>query len=139
MSDDFLDGLDQEFAESWKPDPGDTLQGIVVHISSREGKFSPYPVVTVRRINGPRGAEVLTNDRLAIHCQPIVLRSWVEETEMAKGDRVAVRYNGQRTNEKGTSYYDYAKVHQPAAEVPANLRPSATNTPTPAAEDFEPF
>lgn len=121
----FMNGLDEEFAPGWRPEPGDTIQGIVDDLDERDGGYGTYPIVTVRRITGPDGAETLSTDRVAIHCMGTVLAGWVKEKGIKRGDRIALRYNGKKIGKSNQSFHDYSKTLQRAEEVPANLRLAA--------------
>lgn len=151
MADDFMDGLDQGFAEGWRSEQGDTIQGIVIGVSRRDHKFTKdasgapikYPIITVRRITN----DVLTAELIAIHCNDTGRRLWCDEETPVKGDRVAFRDDGVKLNKVGTEYHAFAKTIQRGNEVPAHLRLSIaapTPAPAPAAaapadNKFEPF
>jgi len=141
----FRDGLDEEFAPGWRPDIGEEVEGIVDSVSSRDGGYGTYPILTLRTISGADGAETFTGEKVAVHCMGTVLQGWVEDKEITRGDRVVLRYNGKKTSAKsGAEFHDYSKNYQPAAEVPARLQAvPASSTSAPARSfaprDDEPF
>lgn len=126
----FLDGLDEEYAPSWKPEPGDIADGIITRINKRDGKWGPYPVITIRRIVN----EQPTTTEVAIHMQGRVLQDWCEAEGPAKGDRIAVRYNGQKSGkDSGMTYRDYNRTLAKAAELDSKFRLDAFGMDAPAA------
>lgn len=123
----FMDGLDAEYAPGWRPEPGDTIQGIIDDMSERDGGYGTYPILTVRRITGAEGSETLTSDRVAIHCMGAALAGWVAEKGLKRGDRIALRYNGKKPTKDGkNTFHDYSKTLQRAEEVPNHLRVTVT-------------
>jgi hypothetical protein len=123
MGKNFEDALDERFAPSWKPEIGEKIQGIVTTVGKRTNNWGEYPILTIRVVDtsaGP-GNEVLTDEEMAIHCSIRVLNEWVTDNEVSEGDRVAIRYDGQKKSAKGQTYYDYARTVQKANLVPLNL------------------
>jgi hypothetical protein len=118
----FMDQLDEEYAPSWKSQPGDTVQGIVIRKNYREGDFGLYPILTLQRISG--NPEALTPEQIAVHCNATGLHKWVDEEEhVAIGDRVGFRDDGKKKSKDGKRTYSaFSKTRQPAELVPHELR-----------------
>jgi hypothetical protein len=119
----FKDGFDEEYAAGWKPEIGDEVEGIVEGISYRDGGYGEYPILTIVVVEN----DELTTERLALHLSTTVLKSWMQEKGVTRGDGVALRYNGRKANKAGTNeFHDYSKSHVPEREVPAHLRLTAS-------------
>jgi hypothetical protein len=88
------DALDRDFAQAWRPSPGDKLVGEVVEISSREGAYGEYPIVTLRTDTGD----------WAIHAFHEVLGNELARVAPKIGDRIGVKYSG-KDPEKGYHRY----------------------------------
>lgn len=86
--------LDRDYAEAWRPSPGDKLVGVVVDISARDGSFGRYPIVTVRTAEG---------EELAIHAFHEVLAGELARIAPKVGDEIGVKYQGK--HERG--YHKY--------------------------------
>ena len=80
--------LDADFAEAWRPEPGDRLIGEVVSISERAAGYGAYPIVTVQPEEG---------EPLAIHAFRTVLASKLAEAGPKIGETVGVEYLGEVT------------------------------------------
>ena len=79
------DQLDREFAPAWKPASGDKIVGTVTDLTSREGEYGTYPIVTLN-----------TGDReVALHCFHEVLANELARIAPKVGDRVGVKYVGK--------------------------------------------
>jgi hypothetical protein len=88
------DQLDKEFAPAWTPVAGDSIVGIVTDLSSREGEYGTYPIVTVRGDDGER----------ALHCFHEVLANELARIAPKVGDQLGVKYVG-RHPERGYHIY----------------------------------
>ena len=94
--------VDREFAEAWRPDPGDKLVGEIVELGQRSGYDDElYPIVTVRQDDGVE---------LAAHCFHTVLRNELAKLRPQVGQRVAIRYDGQKDPGGGRSRYHSYRV-----------------------------
>jgi len=105
-----LEALEEEdsYAPAWnredaKLDEGDTLIGEVTGLSEREsdyGDHEVYPIVTVRQKDG---------EELAFHAGGGGARGPLERAAPQVGDRIAIRYEGERnsTKNKGKKYKLY--------------------------------
>jgi hypothetical protein len=128
----YRDQLDEKFAEGWKPDAGDEIMGVVETLSTREGKWGAYPIVTVRVAEGDEGAEKLTGERRAIHGNARALQGQIEEKDPQRGDFVICRFDGQKVSKAGNDYAAYSLVVLQAgsSDFPASLA-----GPLPPADD----
>ena len=96
---DLSDQLDREFAPAWRPEPGDKLIGEVVEIGQRSGEWGAYPIVTVRQDDG---------QELALHAFHTVAANELAKARPQIGERIAIKYAGQRAGADGrTKYHAY--------------------------------
>jgi hypothetical protein len=100
--------VDREFAEAWRPEPGDKLVGEVVELSQRDGSFGVYPIITIRRDDGTE---------LALHAFHSVAQNELARARPQVGETIAVKYVGKKTGADGRSSYHAYKVavDRPAA------------------------
>ena len=106
---DLLDQLDEPMAESWIGEPDDKLVGTVTNLSSRDGGYGEYPIVTLDVESGTVGGKPIEVPvTLALHGLGTVLQGelWAEGKpgawKLGIGDTLAVKYLGKkqgRTNE----------------------------------------
>lgn len=101
-----------DYAEGWKPEPGDEVEGRVTAIDTRDAGRGPYRIFTV--------ADALSGAELAVHASSAVLRS--DTVDVVVGDELYVRFNGQKRSRAGNDYASYTvgieKATQ-AASAPA--------------------
>jgi hypothetical protein len=101
--------VDREFAEAWRPDPGDKLVGEIVELGARAGYDDElYPIVTIRQDNGVE---------LAAHCFHTVLRNELAKLKPQVGQRIAVKYEGEVATANGRSRYHSYRVATDRAPV----------------------
>lgn len=93
--------VDREFADAWRPDPGDKLVGDVVELGQRDGAYGAYPIVTVRRDDGTE---------LALHAFHTVAQTELARARPQIGERIAIKYVGKKTGADGRSSYHAYKV-----------------------------
>jgi hypothetical protein len=108
------DELDREFAPAWKPEPGDKLVGIVTDLSTRDGEYGTYPIVTVRSEEG----------ELAAHCFHEVLANELARVAPKVGDHIGIKYAGKdpdrgyhryRVRRDGDQSFDWGRFGDPDA------------------------
>lgn len=80
---------------SWRPDPGSQVVGRVASMQMRENEYGPYPAVILDPGDGPL---------ILVHCFGAILKNEVDRAGLDVGDRMAVRYVGQR-GERGLKEY----------------------------------
>ena len=102
-----------DFAESWQPDEGDEIMGIVQSVNERtqtnaQGETKTYPIATVRVVTGSEGSETATTDLLAIHGACKVLADDI--AKLAPGDFFVSRFDGERKSKAGFRYWSYANA-----------------------------
>ena len=128
-----------DFAPSWKPQDGESVEGIVVGFGENTNDWGKYPIVTLRVIEDNQ----LTGNEVAIHGASKILRDFIEGADdnpaLALGDHVRVTSDGRKTSKKGASYDAYTTEYEAAADVESHLK--ATPTPQGAADpaDDEPW
>jgi hypothetical protein len=101
--------VDREFAEAWRPSPGDKLVGEIVELGQRAGYDDElYPIVTVHQDDGVE---------FALHAFHTVLRNEFTKLAPQVGQRIAVKYEGEVASANGRSRYHSYRVatdHVPA-------------------------
>ena len=118
------DQLDREFAPAWRPEPGDKLVGVVTELSSRDGNYGPYSIITVRDDDG---------NEWAVHAFHEVLANELARIAPKVGDRVGFKYAGKhpergyhryRVQRDGDTAFDWTKFagdDVPATDVPVDM------------------
>lgn len=108
-------------SEPWRPNPGDTIEGEVVELDTRDGGYGPYPIVTV----------VTDDDReVTVHCFHEALRGQVESKNVAVGDTIGVIYRGKTTSANGRSFHSYRLIVDRSTSTPVTTNTTTTNTTT---------
>ena len=101
MTTDLSTRLDEDFAEAWRPDTGDKIEGTVESVTSNDAGWGPYPIVTVNT----------GKTRLAIHGFHTVLKNELARIQPSEGDTIAVKYMGLLTAKDGkTQFHGYRVV-----------------------------
>lgn len=90
------DRLDEEFAEAWRPAKDDAIEGVVVSIGSNDSGWGPYPIVTIQPDKG---------EPLAFHAFHTVAKLKLQQLKPVVGDRLAVKYTGEKTPKGGGKAY----------------------------------
>lgn len=109
---DMLDMLDEPTPEAWIAEEGDKLAGTVVSLSSRDGGYGEYPIVTVDVLEGSTvgGKPIKVPATLSVHGYGTVLTGelWRESVagswKIAEGDQIAFKYDGKREGRNGNAY-----------------------------------
>jgi hypothetical protein len=83
------DQLDREYAQAWRPAPGDKLVGEITDLSVFDAGYGDYPVVTVRTDDGTERS---------FHALHEVAQSELARVRPAVGDRIGVRYDGKHAD-----------------------------------------
>jgi hypothetical protein len=104
----YAEQLAAQGAKGWKPEPGDTLTGVVVGITpSNPGEYGIYPIVTIRKDDG---------ELVALHAFHATLKNRLIEKRPVAGEVIAVQFHGERESKKEDSrgrkrtYNSYAVV-----------------------------
>lgn len=91
------DRLDN-FAEGWRPKPGDKLIGLVTDVDSRETEYGdePYPIITVAAEEGStqEGEMVRPGTELAWHGFHTIARREIAKQRPMVGDHIGIAYHG---------------------------------------------
>lgn len=124
------DQLDADYAEAWKPKPGESIVGVVVDVTEREGSYGAYPIVTLRTESG---------EERALHAFHEVLAGELAKLAPKPGDELGVKYLGKhpergyhryRARRSGTtaevSWAKYAGGGESADDTRSPLAPSAS-------------
>jgi hypothetical protein len=102
-------------APGWKPEPGDRVLGLVVNIDERVSDYTgkPYPILTIEQGDG---------SEIAVHAFHTVLSNEISGKRIAVGDRVGVKYHGERVPKSGVgSFHHYSVAVERSAENAAAL------------------
>jgi hypothetical protein len=93
---------DYDFAEGWKPEPGDVLEGRITGIDTGTNDYGSYPIVTVQREDGTSGA---------VHCFHSTIRGQLARLRPMVGNKIGIKYMGKRKAKNPTpgrsDYADY--------------------------------
>jgi len=84
------DDSEFDFAEGWRPEPGDVLRGKVVDVTRTQDRFNAdktYPIVTIEREDG---------EQVAVHAFHIVLQNALRQVRPMPGDSLAIKYGGRK-------------------------------------------
>lgn len=103
------DEFDFDYAEGWKPQPGDVLIGVVTETSVRQGQYDPYPVITVRQDNG---------ESRAFHAFHTVAQNQIVELNVQTGDRVGIKYMGKLQTRDGRGSYEGYRIKKSGGASP---------------------
>lgn len=106
-------------APAWEPAPGQTIDGTVVHIGTRESQYGHYPVVTlaVAFAEDPEAVSYV-----AVRAFHSTLKSALYEVKPNVGDRLIITYGGRKesktrrdSNGNPVSYHVYTVIDPDAA------------------------
>lgn len=107
--------VDVMMAQAWRPNPGDTLTGAVVHMAKRTTEYGTYPVVyfAVDDVDG----------LIAVHAFHTTLKDGFKTLSPSRGEFVSVTYAGMKESNKRedkngdpVEYHHYA-VYRPDETV----------------------
>jgi len=108
--------------ETWKPAEGDVLEGTVVDVASRESEYSGgYPVISVETDDGTEWE---------FHGFHTVAAGELARLDPHTGDRIAIKYQGQKAKTDGGKFHGYRILLERAERAP--VMESAPATPDPA-------
>jgi hypothetical protein len=112
-------------SETWQPEnEGDQVWGRVIGLTTGEGNYGEYPVVTV-----------LTNDEREVRINGFttVLRNRIMESDVEIGDHFGVRYLGRKMSSGGSEYKSFKVVLLGSDMGPKR---STGRRPAPPADDY---
>ncbi|HXH58447.1 hypothetical protein [Iamia sp.] len=89
------DQLDQDHAPGWKPEPGAKVIGTVTDVTTLDGTYGVYPIVTVDQEGGA--------GLVAIHGFHTVLKGELARLQPKRGDRIGIIYKGESKNKNDPS------------------------------------
>jgi hypothetical protein len=124
-----------DFADAWTPEPDEKIEGVVQEIATIEGKFGPYPCITIVTADGTR---------VAVHAARSVLRDQtnglINKHDLKVGDTYGAHYVGPVKSKTGNTYHDYNVAYEPAsAGTPAPEAAAPVATPAAAADEGPDF
>ena len=88
------------YAEGWKPEPGNTVAGVVTDIAATDNGWGPYPVLTLKQEGG---------GEIAVHAFHDVLRKELARRRPGVGADLEITYLGLKKPKGGTGngYHAY--------------------------------
>jgi hypothetical protein len=96
---------DFAYAEAWRPDRGDILEGVVTEITQYDGGgYGSYPIVTVKQDDGTS---------VAVHAFHTVLRNELARLDVQVGEGIAILYAGPQKTRDGKAMYEGYRVKMP--------------------------
>jgi hypothetical protein len=104
--------LDADYAEAWKPAPGDELIGKIIDLGRRTTEWGTYMIVTVKPEDGPPKA---------FHAYHTVAADALAQAYPSVGDEIGIRYLGKVVSEK--SQYGGYQGYKIVVEHPAGWSP----------------
>lgn len=90
-----------DYAQGWRPSPGDKVSGQIVDIAATDGGYGVYPIVTLRSEDG---------GEVAVHAFHTVLRRELARRRPVVGDELEITYLGKQQGKSGTQGYDGYRV-----------------------------
>jgi hypothetical protein len=89
--------IEGEDIPTWKPEPGDTLTGVVVAMKLLDSKYSgkPYPFLEFETADGTI---------IGWHAAQTVAKSQLKQVRAQVGDKLNIKYKGEHRN----GYKDFA-------------------------------
>ncbi len=139
------DQLDQDHAPGWKPEPGAKVIGTVTDVTTLDGTYGVYPIVTVDQEGGA--------GPVAVHGFHTVLKGELARLQPKRGDQIGIIYKGEVQNKndptKSSHIYkvivespdpatggpDWAQMGADAASAPDAPAPAPTAPATFGDED----
>lgn len=130
---------ENDYAESWKPQPGNEVQGTLTAVGMNDAGWGPYPIVTLEDEGGTR---------LAVHAFHDVLKAELSKRSPKIGDSLWIKYLGKPEGKNYHAYkvrggqepeFDWAQFggNGGSAEPPIpSSDPVAPKPPAPAGEQF---
>lgn len=123
-----------DFAEAWRPEVGDVVEGKISSLSVGHSDYGQHPIIELTKEDGTR---------VAIHAFHTTLRNKLAEVKPKVGNTLAVKYFGEvePKSGKGPSYHKYLVKSDAVTEF--NWDAMSTDLPQPVAaevaEDDIPF
>jgi hypothetical protein len=108
-----------DYAQAWKPGPGDVLRGTVTEITEYHGGgYGSYPILTVTLDEDCRanGTEHKAGSELAIHAFHTVLRNELARLDVQIDESIAVLYGGRQRTRDGSTNYEGYRVKTPGRQ-----------------------
>ena len=88
-------------AEAWRPNPGDTVDGTVVHLQMIDGEYGPYPCLTLDTVEG----------FVNIHAFHGVLQGRLKALRPGPGSELRITYHGKKEGNKVDSQGNKRSYH----------------------------
>jgi hypothetical protein len=98
---------DFEFAPSWRPIPGDILEGTVTERSTRATEYGEYPILTLETESGRTKDDGIVAGEISVHAIHTALKNQVEDLDPKKGDYVGILFQGKIAREDAEDFFGY--------------------------------
>lgn len=127
-------------SESWRGEPGDMLSGSVIGLSSNDGGFGVYKVVTVEITEEGSteqgGKPIPVGDERSFHAFHTVAANTIADSGISVGYLFGVKYHGKREGRDGNEFHSYRIVieRQQTPVVTEPAEPVATGAGDGAAD-----
>jgi hypothetical protein len=105
-----------DYAQAWRPGPGDVLKGTVTEITEYHGGgYGSYPIVTVTLEEDCRAGdtELKAGSEVAVHAFHTVLRNELARLDVQIDEPIAVLYGGTQRTKDGSTNYEGYRVRMP--------------------------
>ncbi len=103
-----LESYDSTLPESWKPDPGDILEGILARCDKADAGYGPKEIAIID--------EQSTDKVWAVWLSPTVLRSEFEKHRPRPGEHIAIKRFSD--HDKGYKLYKLVVDREVSEELP---------------------
>jgi hypothetical protein len=113
LSADLMDRLDAPEARRWEYEAeGDTLVGTVLNLGTFTGDYGSSPTVTVEAEEGSaeNGESIEAGEAIIFYASPKIAQDELEAAAPNVGDRIGIRYHGERQPKRGENAYKVFKV-----------------------------
>lgn len=95
-----LEQMEGDFAPAFYfEEPGQMIVGKVMDMGTGFSKFGAHPVVTIK--------SEADGELYSVHCLQTALRSQMLQANPNRGDRIAVKYKGEKESAQGNTYKDF--------------------------------
>lgn len=88
----------REYPPAWKPEPGETLVGVLRERRTADTDDGPVGVLELERQDG---------SRLSVWLSRYVLREEIDRHDPTIGDALAIAYDGKREGKSGREYHAF--------------------------------
>jgi hypothetical protein len=123
--------MDLEYAEGWRPEPGDTVIGPILDLSQgwSDQTQTHYPIVTLH--------DDKTDKDVAVHCFHQVLRSKMNELRPMVGETIGIKFVEKRATKDGKREVSVYNVKVKGRSANIWDQPIVAPRPSPVTESLD--